>query len=264
MSATTTTTCPDCGKTKLPNLVVCDDCGYRRAKEADTIPPEPQDQPQDPTSTSPSASSSLSPDPGPSSLVPSPLSQAGEEEEEEREVDELLRMYAEGRVELDVRPLPPQLRLSREAREVAEFFLLVCALRRWAGDDRPVLFSFRWAARHVGFPRMMVWRLVKQLETAHVMRYVDKMPRSRTFLYEPGPASYPFPAGALDVEADDGLPGSFQETEQVDQETAVREAVADDGREVLEPDRGLAASGDAAAGLHGSSVQRASGTGGGD
>ena len=181
---------------------------------------------------------------------PSPLTPHSKETEKdtEAEVEWLLRNQEAGRVEavaVDLPPLPDC--ATRVARDVAEFYRRVRGVRLWAGDDRPVPFGGAWVGRYLGLPDTTVWRAIKQLEEYGVLVYVGALPgrgKRGTFLYEPGSASDALPASALPVEADVAARPRVDERDEIREDVAVVEAVAADGREVLEPDDRPAASGD--------------------
>jgi hypothetical protein len=69
------------------------------------------------------------------------------------EVEWLLSEADARRIDVALAPLPPLPDGATSAmRRVAEFYALVLALRRWAGDDRPVPFASTWVAAKLELP----------------------------------------------------------------------------------------------------------------
>lgn len=160
---------------------------------------------------------------------------------DEPEVEWLLAEYDARLVEpvrVDLPPLPDS--ATGPMRDVAWFYALVRGLRLWAGDDRPVPFGCEWVAGKVDLPTMTVWRAIKQLADCGVLVLAGALPgrdKRGTFLYAPGA----LPPGALGVEPDDAAGRAFELRQEVGEEVAVRQAVADDRGEVREGDGGLGA-----------------------
>jgi hypothetical protein len=164
-------------------------------------------------------SSSLSSSSSPSSLVQQRSSgergegarKAADEPEnrdataEEAEVDALLRLAAEGRLE----PVSVELRLPRDADPamgvVAGFFVRVRGVRLWKGDRRSVPFASGWVARHLGLPKRTVHEALRRLAAAGVLVHVDTLPggggKRGTWLWAPAPLQ----EGAVPVEAGAGV-----------------------------------------------------------
>lgn len=123
--------------------------------------------------------------PGGDSLVP-----AGESERPE--VEQLLALCREGKIEpvsVPLRSLPedaPALALA-----VASFIELVYGLRLAAGEDRPLPLAARWVGSKVGIPKSSAHRALRILEAAGVLDRRGSLPgqgKRGTALYAPVPA----------------------------------------------------------------------------
>lgn len=108
----------------------------------------------------------------------------------EPEVEHLLRMYRDGRLEparVDLPPVPDE--LPESCHRVAEFYALVRGVRLWAGDDRPVPLACGWAAEKLGLGKITVWRARRTLVAAGVLAEGDPLPargKRATETFEPG------------------------------------------------------------------------------
>lgn len=164
----------------------CDRCGHdgRYAKDRLCLDCADLSSNLPVVQVTPSSHHSVDEKPQTSSLIP--LATSGE-----TEVDELLRMHTEGRIEpvvVELPALPPD--ATDAMRQVAEFFALVAGLRLWAGDSREVLFAGHWVAEKIGLPHRTVARALTQLVEQEVLVRSGVMPRRGqktrgTYLYEP-------------------------------------------------------------------------------
>jgi Winged helix-turn-helix DNA-binding len=112
----------------------------------------------------------------PDSSVLSPESW-GQTREEEPEIEQLLALHAAGAIE-PVRiafPAAPA-SLSTVARAVLDDFARIRGLRLAAGDDRPVPYGKAWVAARVGWSPRSVWRALRELEAAGLIRFVEELP----------------------------------------------------------------------------------------
>lgn len=102
----------------------------------------------------------------------------GNEHGSESEVDQLLRMVAAGQLDTpnatELPPLPDN--ATDTMRRVAEFFQLVHAVRGWAGMEPEVMFASTWVANNIGMPQPTVWRALRWLEAAGVLKAAGSLP----------------------------------------------------------------------------------------
>jgi hypothetical protein len=107
----------------------------------------------------------------------------------EAEVDNLLRLYREGKIQ----PEPFELQaaiLTPAARRVRDDFALIRGLRLWAGDARPVPYGREWVARRLGIAPVTVSRALDALVAAGVLKPDDPLPlrkgrRNGTHTFKP-------------------------------------------------------------------------------
>jgi hypothetical protein len=93
----------------------------------------------------------------------------------EAEVDGLLRMYHEGRIQ----PEPvvfPAVDLPETAVRVRDDFGLVYGLRLAGCDDRPVPYGRAWAAARLKVAEVTVWRALRRLVAAGVLVDCGELP----------------------------------------------------------------------------------------
>lgn len=123
-----------------------------------------------------------------SSLVPSSTN------DDSPEVEQLLELHKANRFEpvsVELPPLPDS--ATEPMREVADFFELVHGLRLYAGMDPEVPFASGWVADKIEHSKTTVYRALKDLEAAGVLRRAGKMPgrdgKRGTHLWLPGGGS---------------------------------------------------------------------------
>lgn len=198
------------------------------------------------------------------------------EKRREHEVEALLRLYDEGELDDDLAlaeaagllpsfpPLPDGASpLMRKVAGLAETIV-----RIQVAEDVPnpleVWFAYRWVAERLRRPPETVyraWRRLREVGWLELRYEAEKRPDQQrgTFVFtvagllpeveQSEPAGAVLPAEPGRVEADDA--GRVDHRQEVAEDAAVGEAVADDGREVLERDDGLRAAVAQAAGRHG-------------
>jgi hypothetical protein len=129
-------------------------------------------------------------------------------------------------------------------RDAAKDIALLMGLRLARDEDRSLPYARSLAAKRLGLnDDRHAGRVLRRLVEADVV-YVDENAtdtngvRMRTTCYLPGPRSPVdvLPARPLTVEADLRSNGEVDEREEVGDDVPVRQAVADDGREVVEDD----------------------------
>jgi len=114
----------------------------------------------------------------------------------EPEVEALLAQYERAELEpmpepIELPPLP--LNATQPMRRVAAFFAVVRAVRLWAGDDRDVPMSCRWAGAKLGLSYPTASRALRELVVCGVLVRTDSLhPLSGregrgTACYMPGP-----------------------------------------------------------------------------
>jgi hypothetical protein len=163
----------------------------------------------------------------------------------------LLEMWEqEGRTEFprsELPDLPPGLRPS--VGRVRDDLAFCSDLLRAAGDDGTVYYAVDWAAGRLGLSSGAVSEALRTLRQRRLVRLVKTLPRvegrrAGGRIYAVAKAR--FPGGALAVEADLAGSGRVDERQEARERVPVRQAVADDCREVAEGDGRLGASGDGA------------------
>jgi hypothetical protein len=93
----------------------------------------------------------------------------------EAEVDNLLRLFREGKIQPERVELQAAI-LTPAARRVSDDYALIRGLRLWAGDTRPVPYGRDWVASRVDLAPVTVSRALDALVDARVLRPGDPLP----------------------------------------------------------------------------------------
>ena len=132
-------------------------------------------------------------------------------------------------------------------RDVLDDLAFCSGVLRAAGDDGTVIYAVDWAARRVGRSGSTVSIALRALRRCGAIRLVKVLPRTER-RHRAGSRVYAVtaPADVLPAEAggiETGRAPAVHEDDEVRDVAAVRRAVADDAREVVEADDGVIAAG---------------------
>lgn len=94
------------------------------------------------------------------------------------EMEELFELHSEGKIDdlptVELPPLPDD--ATEPMRRVAAFFQLVYALRTWADMPPEAPFAGDWVAAKLRIPPVTVWRALRRLEAAGVLKGAGSLP----------------------------------------------------------------------------------------